>query len=283
MFSTTPFIYRLGQPSTPIYPGAHPGRLTGAGQLFKTHVPLMANPDTRRIDLRASLLNPFQSYRVKVFQQHSQTTLYVIADLSGSMGMQGQSSLMRVMSEFMLSAALSAYQVGDRFGFIGCDADVSGKWHIPAGHHWGIVQKMAGQLAELTPVGSSSGLLKTPALIASQHALIFLISDFHFDLTLLKALLPQLNRHTVVPVVLWNETSYLDLPEWGIVKFKDKENGATRTLLMRPAYKKQIIEAYVQRKADLQQCFRSLGTEPLFINQGYQSEEVTRYFQARAL
>jgi uncharacterized protein (DUF58 family) len=283
MISTTPFIYRLGQPSTHVYPGAHPGRLTGAGQLFKAHVPLMANPDTRRIDLRASLLNPFQSYWVKVFQQHSQTTLYMIADLSGSMGIEGQSSVMQVMSQFMLSAALSAYQTGDRFGFIGCDTGISSKWHIPAGHHWGIVQKMAGQLADSNPVGTSSGLLKTPALISSQNALIFLVSDFHFDLAVLKALLPQLNKHAVVPVVLWNDVAYSDLPEWGIVKFKDKENGVTRTLLMRPAFKKRIIDAFAQRKADLQQCFRSLGTEPLFITQGYQAETVTRYFQARAL
>jgi hypothetical protein len=77
--------------------------------------------------------------------------------------------------------------------------------------------------------------------------------------------------------------AYSDLPEWGIVKFKDKENGVTRTLLMRSAFKKRIIDAFAQRKADLQHCFRSLGADPLFITQGYQAETVTRYFQARAL
>lgn len=283
MFAASPFIYRLGQPSAHVYPGSHPGRLTGAGQLYKAHVPLMASPDPRRIDLRASVLNPLQSYLVKVFQQQSQTTLYMIADLSGSMGFPGRSGQMQVIAEFMLSAALSAYQVGDRFGFIGCGAGIRSQWHIPAGHHWGIVQTMAGMLAKSKPEGTASGLLQTPALLSSHHALIFLVSDFHFDPALLKALLSQLNRHAVVPVVLWDQMSYSELPNWGIVKFKDSENRNTRTLLMRPAYKQRIIEAFARRKAELQQCFRSFGAEPLFMAQGYQAETVTRYFQSRAL
>ncbi len=48
------FHYRLAHPGYSVFPGAHPGQMVGSGQLFKRHEPLLASPDPRRIDLRAS-------------------------------------------------------------------------------------------------------------------------------------------------------------------------------------------------------------------------------------
>jgi hypothetical protein len=91
----------------------------------------------------------------------------------------------------------------------------------------------------------------------------------------------RLNKHTVVPLVLWDKKESSDLPRWGVVKFSDLEQGKTRTLLMRPALQQKIKTAFKQRKQQLQHCFRSFGCEPLFMEQGYHAESISQYFLQR--
>jgi uncharacterized protein (DUF58 family) len=279
--SIEPFQYRVAQLGYRSAVGAHRSQMSGSGQLFKRHDSLLANPDPRRLDLRASVLDPFDGYRVKVFQQHAQLPVFVIADLSLSMTYSGKHSKRQFLADFLLSSALSATQTGDSFSLIGCGSKLDHRWIISATHQYGAAPALAEQLAVAKFNGQAESLTALRPVLPTKRALVFLVSDFHFPLSRLKSLMAQFFVHTVVPIVLWDEAEYAALPEWGIVKLKDLEHKQTRTLFMRPAYKQKIIAAFAQQKRELQQIFRSFSAEPLFMESRYQAQKLTEYFQAR--
>jgi uncharacterized protein (DUF58 family) len=205
----------------------------------------------------------------------------VIADLSLSMTYSGKSPKQQVVADFLLSAALSAAQTGDRFSFIGCGSKLDKRWMISATHRFGAAPALAKQLAVAKLPGHAESMMALRPVLPTKRALIFLVSDFHFPIVRLNALMSQFSGHAVVPVVLWDQAEYTELPEWGILKLKDLETEKTKTLFMRPTYKQKIMSAFAQRKRDLQQCFRSYAAEPLFMHGAYQAEALTGYFQGR--
>lgn len=276
---TETLFYRLPWQSSSVYPGAHPGQMICAGQLFKRHEPLIASPDPRRIDLRASVLDPFSSYRVRAYQQQSSVNVYLLADMSASMGyVDKQQTLIR----FLLTAAHSAFGYGDKFGFIGCTERIEHRWLLPVGQHLGRVSALAKQLEGLSFTGSANGLQNAAAFLPAERSLVFLLSDCHFPLPQLCAVLGSLQAHDVIPLVLWTQHEYADLPNWGLISFQDMENHATRTLFMRPALRQKIIAAYRQRQSDLKHIFRAFGCEPLFITERYSTQSINRHLQQRA-
>ena len=275
---TETLFYRLPWQSSSVYPGAHPGQMIGAGQLFKRHEPLIASPDPRRIDLRASVLDPFFGYRVRVYQQQSTVKVYLIADMSASMGYADKQ---QTLIQFLLTAANSALGYGDKFGFIGCTERIEHRWLIPACQHLGRVSALIKQLERLTFTGKATGIQNAAAFLPAERSLVFLLSDCHFPLPQLRAVLDSLQGHDVIPLVLWNQVEYAALPNWGLISFQDMESHATRTLFMRPALRQKIIAAYQQRQHDLKHIFRAFGSEPLFITERYSTQTINRHLQQR--
>lgn len=274
------FQYRLSEPCSRVFPGAHPGQMVGSGQLFKRHEPLIASPDPRRIDLRASVLDPFGAYKVRVYQQRNSLDVYLIADLSASMTFCGRLNKQQIVIDFLLSAANSAFSYGDSFGFIGLGEE--SPWVLPACRQIGRIDSLAQALDAQAFKQGVHGFMQMNRYLPGRRALVFLLSDFHFGLNLLKELMLALGRHDVIPLVLWDNAEYRDLPSWGLVKYQDMENGSARTLLMRPSFREKIIRAFEQRKRALQQTFGSFGSEALFIEGAYRAEQLNEYFQRRS-
>jgi len=265
-----------------VFPGAHAGKVVGNGLLFKHHKPLIAAPDPRHIDLRASLLNPFSQYQVKSFQQQSRLDVFLLADLSVSMGYQGHYHKQQALVDCLLSVAKSAHATGDRFGFVGCGQMLDSQFLIaPANLQQGRVNEMAKRIQETTFTGQADSLLQAADYLPNSSALVFLLSDFYMPIKMIQQLMQRLNKHTVIPLVLWDQKESSALPRWGVVKFSDLEQGKTRTLWMRPSLKNKIQSAFKQRKQQLQHCFRRFGYEPLFMHQGYCAESISQYFLQR--
>jgi uncharacterized protein (DUF58 family) len=277
-----PFQYRLPRPVVGVFPGAHPGQMVGNGQLFKRHDTLIARSDPRRIDLRASLLDPFGNYQVRVQQQHSAVDVFLLADLSASMGFSGANEKRQVLADMMLSIAASALEYGDNFGFIACNERVLTDCYLPAGKHMGRIQALAKRLEQMELQPGFAGLLQAQRYLPNHRALVFLVSDFHFPLPHLQAVLQRLSRHDVIPLVLWDQAEYSRLPDWGLFQVQDMETGKRRTLWLRPSLKRKIEQAFAQRRDQLQHQFRAFGCEPLFIENGYRAEQLGQYFLQRA-
>ena len=92
------FFYSIPWRATSPHPGAHASALKGGTDEFAGLVNLMANPQARHIDVRASLQNPLGQWMVRSFRQRSSIQVQVIADFSGSMGYRGLSDKRETLS-----------------------------------------------------------------------------------------------------------------------------------------------------------------------------------------
>lgn len=274
------FNYRLPATVAGVFPGAHAGQMVGMGKLFKRHAPLIASPDPRRIDLRASVLDPYRQFSVRVYQQASQLSVYLLADLSASMSFSGDQDKKTILRDCLLSIAASAEQAGDRFGFIGC-ADGIDPAHVLLASKVdsGRVLQLAERLFQLRLTGRAQGLLQACRYLPPKPSLIFLLSDFYLPPAFINRLLSVFAPHTLIPLVIWDRREYDNLPPWGLLHLRDAETGKHRMVLMRPQLRRRITEAFRQRRQQLQRQLQSLGCEPLFLRNGYSAGQLEHYFQ----
>jgi uncharacterized protein (DUF58 family) len=277
MTPTQIFQYRLAMPSSRVYPGAHVGRRVSSGHLFKQHEPLIAHPDPRRIDLRASVLDVFGQYRVRVYQQHSLIDVLLLVDLSASMS-PNKTLLLACLD----AIAESAFSYGDRFSFMACGNQDSNSYQLKHCQQRGALRAFSQQLQAAHFTSQNPHWQAALPHLPSRPSLVFLLSDFHFDLAGLAPILPQLRQHDVIPLVVWQTADYENLPEWGLVNFQDSENRATRTLFMRPALRRKIVQNFQQRRRHLQSFFRGYGCEPLFLQDDFNAAQLQSYFLKRA-
>jgi uncharacterized protein (DUF58 family) len=275
------FQYRLAGLSGSVFAGKHASQWLGSGQLFKRHAPFTANADPRRIDVRASVLDPFEHYQVRTYQQHSLLDVTLIADLSASFSFNGEQAKREVLQDLLLSIAYSALAVGDYFSFIGCGQHLEHRWILPANRHSGRIETFAKQLRHAPDSPDFSSMAHIAPYLSKRRSLVFVLSDFHLRLSRLPSLLYALKHHDVVPLVLWDKHEFEQLPAWGLMTFQDMENGDTRTLFMRPALRQKIHTAYQQRRQQLQNSLRALGYEPLFLTNQLVVEQLNHYFRQR--
>lgn len=280
MSSPDIFSYRLPTKVAGVFPGAHAGQLVGMGKLFKRHAPLIASPDPRRIDLKASFLDPYRQFNVRVYQQVSRLSVYLLADLSASMNFQGDRNKQTIVCDCLQSIAASAGQAGDRFGFIGCANTIDPAYLLlPSAVDPGRILQLTERLRQLSFTGRAEGLLAARRYLPSKPSLIFLLSDFYWPRSLIDRLLPTLSAHTVIPLVIWDRREYDHLPTWGLLRLRDAETGKQRMVMMRPQLRQRITEAFRQRQHQLQRRLRNFGCEPLFLHDGYSAGQLEQYFQ----
>lgn len=272
------FHYRVPWLNSGLHPGAHRSRQSGQGQRFREFAPLSRYPDPRRIDLRTTLYDPMGEVYVRVFHQRSTVPVYVIADVSASMGFREK---MAVLADFTVATAASARRTGDPFGFVACDTRV--RMHFPAMRRRGIAEDLQARLPELQAAGrNAAGIAAAAALLPRRRALVFLVSDFHLPAAQIEAALVALCRHDLVPVVLWHGAEYERLPRFGLCELHDPETGARRFVLMRRGLRAKVIEAYRRQQQRLRRLCIAHGREPFFLVDRFEPDRLTEYFLTRA-
>jgi uncharacterized protein (DUF58 family) len=273
--------YKVSWRASGHHPGHHPSRQQGGGLHFQHHVPLADAPDPRRFDVRASLRDPFERIQVRVYRQTSAIPVWVVADLSASMAYTGACAKSAVIADLVAGLGYSAWRTGDRFGFVGCDERVLDDLLLPATMNRAAAAELAARLRDFVPGGSSAaGLAAAAEVLGARRSLVFLVSDFHLPLELLDRVLLTLAFHDVVPVVLWDRREYAELPRFGLARVHDAESGASRLLFMRPSLRHRIAAAYAARRERLAAVFRRHGRLPLYLERGFEADEVTHYFFA---
>jgi hypothetical protein len=272
------FHYQVSWRSHSASPGHHYSTQSGGGFEFHGHAPLISHPDPRNLDIHASLHDPFGQFVVRTFRQRSSIPVYVVADLSASMAFRGTRNKHETLAWFSACTAYSAFRTGDPFGFIGCGKQIDSNIYIPLRWYKSIAEELWHRLKNHIPNDrSANGLLETAPLIGRKKSLVFLVSDFHFPLATLKQLLQNLERHDVVPVVLWDSQEE-NHPEWGIIRFNDPESGRSRCLIMRPGLRERIRVAFRHRRDALIELCTRFGREPFFVMDAFDPEDLTYYF-----
>ena len=273
--------YRVSAPVLGHFPGRHRSTRGASGFEFRGHASLLDAPDPRRLDLHASLRDPFGDWRVRIFSQRKAIPVTVVADLSASMGFSGRAPKLAMLADFVESLAWSAWRSGDSFGFVGCDSTPRADLLQPQSRTRGAGAEIASRLRSLHPVGQDArGLLAAPRHLSRQRALLFLVSDFHLPLALIADVLDGLALHEVVPTVLWDPLEFSLSAARGLAQVIDPESGRQRLVWWRPALRARWEAAHAERREALLQLFRARRLKPLFIEGGYDAEAVTRHFHS---
>ena len=226
------FHYRLPTRARGAEPGAHPGTQRGGGMEFQGHASLLTAQDPRRFDVAASLRDPFNEVKVRVYTQRSAVPVRVIADVSASMGFTGRCRKMDLLADLTESLALSASRAGDPMAFTGCDSTIREDLLLPLTRSRAAGQLLAARLRELKPSGRNAlGLFAADEQTPPSRSLVFLVADFYFPLSMLVELLGGLALHEVVPVVL-RDSAEGKSPRYGIARIADPETGVERMLLL---------------------------------------------------
>jgi uncharacterized protein (DUF58 family) len=230
----------------------------------------MQGPDPRRIDVRASLRDPFGQLLVRVCSQKTSVPVYAVGDLSASMGVVVGLRKLDLVAGFVVALGYSAYRTGDPFGIVGSDRGVRDDVSLPLARAKSVGPVLGGRLRGLTELGrGSEGLSEAVRRLPSQRALVFVVSDFQFPMALWEQAMTDLTGHVVVPVVISDSRESRDLPGFGIAQALDADTGARRTLLMCPALRERIRERYAGHRRRLARCCRDQGVEPLWVTDAF--------------
>ena len=273
--------YRIGAAALGHFPGHHRSPRGHSGFEFRGHATLFDAPDARRLDLHASLRDPFGHWLVRIYKERMAIPVAMVADLSASMGFAGARRKLDVLADFVESLAWSAWRTGDSFGFVGCDAVVRDALLLPATRARGAGSALARTLRALHLEGrSAQALSEAHRHLSRQRSLVFLVSDFHLPPAEVAAVLVSLAHHEVVPVVLWDALEFELSARHGLAQVVDPETGRRRWVWWRPALRERWQAARQQRRDSLVQLFRVHRLEPLFIEDGFDADAVTRHFHA---
>lgn len=275
------FHYRVRWRSHRAHPGHHRSNQIGGGDEFAGHAPLAAHPDPRNIDVHATLHDPFGQLMVRLFRQRSSLPVYVLADLSASMGFGNPRRKLESVAEFAAATAYSAFRTGDPFGFFGCDEAIRPEYHLPLRWYKGIPADFCRRLAAAERLGGSAGGLGLVApLLGRQRSLVFLVSDFHFSPEENTRIFDSLVHHDVVPVVIWRDQEFGSLPAWGWISLQDPETGERRRLFMRPDVRERFADGFRRRREDLDALCRRYGRKPFFLGEKLNADRLSEYFLA---
>lgn len=273
--------YRIAGAASGLFPGAHRSRTGDAGFEFRGHAALQDAPDARRLDLHASLRDPFGNWIVRLHSERKSIPVMVVADLSASMGFEGPQRKLDVLADFTESLAWSAWRTGDSFGFVGCDERVRREFTQPQTRTRGAGIALAERVRALQPEGRSAAALREAHRhLPRQRGLVFLVSDFHLDLDELEAVLDSLAPHDIVPVILWQRSEFALSATRGIAQVREPESGRVRWLWWRPALAERWQAAYDARRGALLARLRARRLAPLFIEGAFDADAVTRHFLA---
>ena len=271
--------YRVHWRTAALRPGAFRGIGSGPGERFRTSVPLHLRADPRRVDVRASLRDPFGGVWVRDFDQNSALRVIVLADVSASMSYLGRHDKLAQLRRVAVALARTAWRNGDAFGFFAANETLVGDLALPARLNRGAADWLNRRLAAFHPGGRSArGLVRSAALLPRQRALVFVVSDFHWPDRDVADLLRALAHHALVPVVLWDPGEAEAIPRHGFAALRDLESGRSRFVWLRPGLARTLRARRDARAHALRRMCAANGCSPFFVRGRFDPAALTRHF-----
>lgn len=284
-FEPRQFFYNINWRSTSYHAGATLTTHHGNGSDFAGFASLLACPDPRRIDIRASVRTVPRQWLVRTYLERAAIRVHAIVDVSSSMFFQGQAHLRQQVTEFVSSLAWSATRQGDAFGMRAANDSPQASLQVLPSFQPGTAQAVARQMThywqQAADTRQGQGAAAVPAAleaIGPQRSLVFLISDFYWPEALMTQTLKAAQPHDVIPVVLRDQMATEGLPAFGWARLRDMETGEERSWMLRRSLHRQIAAHARQQAQALNVQFLKAGTRPpLWLPPGWRAEEVSRH------
>ena len=273
------FFYKKRKLARSSIPGGHLSSIRGAGMIFDRLVSLVENPDPRRLDIRASLRDPFEQWRVREFRQKAAIPVMAILDLSASMSFHGEEKNILFLKDFLHSLLRLTHVMGDRMGLIGFDKDVRKEWVFQVSQRRIIDERKIIDLFKNLKLGKGhSGIKKLHSWLPREPGLVFFLSDFHFSLHLFEEFLTNANRHEIVPVVIQDKAEVFGWPPRGLSVLSDSESRKKRLVWISEEWRVKLKESYQKRNTKIKEICSKHHISPLFMNGKFEAKNVSSYF-----
>ncbi|MDP4002101.1 DUF58 domain-containing protein [Methylobacterium sp. NEAU K] len=258
--------------------GIHRGRDAGGSGTFRDQVPFLRLPDARRIDVRATLRDPFEGVHVRRFEARAAVEIWILVDLSASMSFCGTASRMRLVGDLCRALAVSATRVGDGFGLIGCDSALRADLYLPATRHRSAALAVAERVEGATCTGrSAGGMLDAARQIAGRPKLVFVASDFRWPDALIGRVFAALAPHDTIPILLADPAEAEDLPAFGLVELDDLEGAGRRVVFLRPSLRRSWIARERARVEALERAAAPFARRPFRLADRFDAPALTRH------
>jgi uncharacterized protein (DUF58 family) len=258
--------------------GAHSGTDVGGVGVFRDHACFIQYPDARRIDMRATLRDPFGETFVRRFEQRNAIDVYALVDLTASMGFHGAARKLELVADLCAALAFSATRLGDRFGLIACDDRLRDDLLLSGTRARSAAVDAAERLRGAEARGASAkGLIEAANLIAGRRKLVLLVSDFLWPQDLSRRVFGALAQHDLAPILVADPAEERDLPRFGLVELDDLETGRRRMVLMRPKLRRSWIEREQARRAALRRFALRYGRPPFLLSETFDADALSRY------
>lgn len=271
--------YRVRWKTSGLRPGAFRGIDSGSGDLMRASVPLRAEADPRRLDLRATLRDPFGGIWVREFEQSSALKVIVLADVSASMRYVGRHDKLEEPRRAASALARTAWRNGDAFGFHAANETPVDALALPARVQRGAAGWIEKRLARFEPSGSSArGLLRIVPRLPTRRVLVFVVSDFLWPEHDIRELLRALAHHAVQPVVLRDPAEADAVHRYGLATLRDLETGEQRFVWLRPGLIEALRAKTRASEVALRRICRTAGCVPFFVRGRFDPSALTRHF-----
>lgn len=246
--------------SNDLFSGEYHSAFKGRGMSFSEVREYQYGDDVRNIDwnVTARFGHPY----IKVFEEERELTMMLLVDVSAS-GLFGSRVALKkeIITEICAVLAFSALSNNDKIGML-LFSDRIEKF-IPPRKGKSHVLRIVRDLLETEPQGKGtdiSEVLKYFRNIIRKRSTAFLISDFvspGFE----DSLKITARKHDLVALNLF-DTRELQLPNAGLMRFKDPETGAekiidTSSSLVRKIYK----DSALTRQQNLETTFLKSGID----------------------
>jgi uncharacterized protein (DUF58 family) len=290
--------YRVRWRAGDVHAGSHRSRTEGAGDEFRGVTPLTQGRDARRIDLRASVRDPWERPWVREFRQRSRISVMLLADLSRSMQFVGHADRLQLVGQFARALAAGAARRGDPFGFIGCDRAVRRSLMMLPMRSRRAGEIVARQLEALRRPEAAArddktgdrehnrehgaeGLAQAARWLPQRRSLVFLFSDLYLDAALFERVLKSLVLHDVVVVLLADSAERQPPARWGLARLADLETGRERLVFLRPGVAERMAAGQAERTAAAAQIARRHGAALLVAQDHLDLSAMARHFLSR--
>lgn len=208
-----------------IFAGQYHSAFKGRGMAFSEVREYQFGDDVRNIDwnVTARYHKPF----VKIYEEERELTVMLLIDVSGSREFGSMDKLKKnIVTEIAAVLAFSAIQNNDKIGVIFFSEKI--EKFIPPKKGRSHILRIISELIDFEPEARGtdiSGAIRYLTNAIKKRCTAFVISDFiQQEDTLENALSIANNRHDVVALRIYDERE-TELPDIGMIKFKDAETG----------------------------------------------------------
>jgi len=255
----------------------------GRGIEFEEVRPYTVGDDVRTIDwnVTARAGEPF----VKLFREERELAVMLLVDLSGSLSFGTQRQTKRdLVSELCATLAFSAIKNNDKVGLTLFTGGI--EKHVPPRQGARHVLRLIRELLYCQPIGRGTDIaaaLQHLSRTASRRSVVFLVSDFLSD-GYERALRLATRNHDIIPLVI-SDARERNMPAVGLLRLRDSETGQTVLLDTGSGRRRATYrDRYRQHRAQLDERFRRLRLDPIYLETGHDFvEPLKKFFRRREL